>query len=172
MRGGFRVAAFVISCGGVEPEIAMDRTLQEHIAREDFAKLNRSWLNGLKLHAATMALTEFGAGMGDIRAARFGRDSAWRTMALFGALDEFRHTQIPLLLMHVLDRFAEVSDRDASQRSEVEAARRVQSILLRPLEPLNSDWSIDAVYRAAAEVAISTTSPTFRTGRFASSWAM
>ncbi|MGA7243864.1 MAG: toluene monooxygenase, partial [Terracidiphilus sp.] len=75
--------------------------VREAVGRiEDFAKLDRSWLNGLKLHAATMAFTEFGAGMGDIRAARFGRDSAWRTMALFGALDEFRHTQIPLLLMH------------------------------------------------------------------------
>ena len=77
--------------------------VREAVGRiEDFAKLDRSWLNGLKLHAATMAFTEFGAGMGDIRAARFGRDSAWRTMALFGALDEFRHTQIPLLLMHEL----------------------------------------------------------------------
>jgi len=59
---------------------------------------------------------------------------------------------LPITGWILLDRFAEVSDRDASQRSEVEAAQRVQSILLRPLEPLNSDWSIDAVYRAAAEV--------------------
>ena len=72
---------------------AIVQGVREAVGRvEDFAKLDRSWLNGLKLHAATMAFTEFTAGMGDIRGARFGRDSAWRTMALFGALDEFRHT--------------------------------------------------------------------------------
>ena len=82
---------------------AIVQGVREAVGRvEDFAKLDRSWLNGLKLHAATMAFTEFAAGIGDIRGARFGRDSAWRTMALFGALDEFRHTQIPLLLMHEL----------------------------------------------------------------------
>ena len=34
--------------------------------------------------------------------ARFGRDSAWRTMATLGALDELRHAEIPLLLGHDL----------------------------------------------------------------------
>ena len=38
--------------------------------------------------------------IGNLRAARFGRDGAWRTMALFGALDELRHTQIPLYIFH------------------------------------------------------------------------
>src|SRR6185369_2819780 len=37
-------------------------------------------------------------------AARFGRDSAWRSAALLGALDELRHTKIPLMLMHELVR--------------------------------------------------------------------
>ncbi|MGC2152948.1 MAG: toluene monooxygenase, partial [Terriglobales bacterium] len=85
---------------------AIVQGVREAVGRvEDFAKLDRSWLNGLKLHAATMAFTEFTAGIGDIRGARFGRDSAWRTMALFGALDEFRHTLIPLQLMHELVRW-------------------------------------------------------------------
>jgi len=80
--------------------------VREIIGRiEDFAKLDRSWLNSLKLHAATMAFTEFAAVTGNLRAARFGRDSAWRTMATFGALDEIRHTHIPLLLMHELVRW-------------------------------------------------------------------
>ena len=39
-----------------------------------------------------------------LRMARFGRDSAWRTMATLGALDEIRHTQIPLLFGHDLLR--------------------------------------------------------------------
>src|ERR1044071_6818538 len=69
---------------------------------EDFQKLDPLWLNALKLHAATLPLAEFTAVVGNLRATRFGRDSAWRKMANFGALDEFRHTQIPLLIMHEL----------------------------------------------------------------------
>src|SRR5262249_10412658 len=69
---------------------------------EDFQKLHRSWLSALKLHAAPLPLAEFAAVVGNLRAARFGRDSAWRGTATFGALDELRHTQIPLLLMHQL----------------------------------------------------------------------
>jgi toluene monooxygenase system protein A len=69
---------------------------------EDFQKHDRAWLSALKLHSATLPLAEFAAVVGNLRAARFGRDSAWRTTAAFGALDEFRHTQIPLLVMHEL----------------------------------------------------------------------
>lgn len=69
---------------------------------DDFQKLPRTWLDALKLHAATLPLAEFAAVIGNLRAARFGRHSAWRMTATFGALDELRHTQIPLLLMHDL----------------------------------------------------------------------
>ena len=62
-------------------------------------------MNGLKVHAAALALAEFTGVIGNLRGARFGRDSAWRTMATFGALDEYRHTQIPLLLFHQLVRW-------------------------------------------------------------------
>jgi toluene monooxygenase system protein A len=71
---------------------------------EDLARLEVPWLNGLKLHAAALPLAEFAAVLGQLRAARFGRSSAWRQTALLGALDEMRHTQIPLLLMHELVR--------------------------------------------------------------------
>jgi toluene monooxygenase system protein A len=71
---------------------------------EDFAKLDPSWRSALKLHSAALPLAEFAAVIGNLRAARFGRDSAWRTAATFGAMDEFRHTQIPLLIMHELVR--------------------------------------------------------------------
>lgn len=71
---------------------------------EDHHRLDPAWRNALKLHAATLPLAEFAAVSGNLRAARFGRDSAWRTMALLGALDEFRHTQIPLLVMSELVR--------------------------------------------------------------------
>ena len=69
---------------------------------EDTEKLPPSWLNGMKLHAATLPLAEFAAVVGNLRAARFGRDSAWRSTALFGALDVFRNPKIPLMLMHEL----------------------------------------------------------------------
>jgi toluene monooxygenase system protein A len=76
----------------------------------DFEKLPRPWLSGLKLHGAALPLAEFAAVIGNLRAARFGRDGAWRTSALFGALDELRHTQIPLLLMHDLVRWDQQFD--------------------------------------------------------------
>jgi toluene monooxygenase system protein A len=71
---------------------------------EDAQRLEAPWIDALKLHAATLPLAEFAAVIGNLRAARFGRDSAWRTAALLGALDELRHTQIPLMLMHELVR--------------------------------------------------------------------
>ncbi|HTV21516.1 MAG TPA: YHS domain-containing protein [Polyangiaceae bacterium] len=70
----------------------------------DFARLDRGWLSAVKLHAAGLALAEFAAVVGNLRAARFGRSSAWRFAATAGALDELRHTQIPLLAMHDLVR--------------------------------------------------------------------
>src|SRR5262249_13757270 len=51
-----------------------------------------------------LPLAEFAAVIGNLRGARFGRDGAWRTASTFGALDELRHTQIPLALMHELVR--------------------------------------------------------------------
>lgn len=69
---------------------------------EDFEELPATWLSALKLYGATFSLAEFAAVIGNLRAARFGRTSAWRTTALFGALDEIRHTEIPLTLFHPL----------------------------------------------------------------------
>lgn len=68
----------------------------------DFEKLNIIWSNALKLHAATLPLAEFAAVIGNLRAGRFARDSAWRNAATFGALDEMRHSQIPLVVLHEL----------------------------------------------------------------------
>lgn len=81
------------------------QAVRESIGRlEDFDRLPRDWINSVKLHAATLPFAEFAAVVGNLRAARFGRHSAWRSAALFGALDELRHTQIPLQLMHELVR--------------------------------------------------------------------
>lgn len=92
--------------------VATQRTKERAVAAvrdavgraDDLQGLDPAWKSGLKLHAATLPLAEFAAVIGNLRAARFGRDSAWRTMAAFGALDETRHAQIPLLLFHDLVR--------------------------------------------------------------------
>ncbi len=71
-----------------------------HVRQE----LDLGWLQLVKFHNALFALSEYAAAVGELRMARFGRDSAWRTMATLGALDEIRHAQIPLLLGHDLLR--------------------------------------------------------------------
>ncbi|HEU0199340.1 MAG TPA: toluene monooxygenase [Burkholderiaceae bacterium] len=91
-------ADYVATQADKEAAVAAVRDL---LARPDYLEgLDPAWRGAAKLHAATLPLAEFAAVIGNLRAARFGRDSAWRKMALFGALDECRHTQIPLLLMH------------------------------------------------------------------------
>ena len=74
---------------------------------DDMARLDPAWLSVVKLHMATLPLAEFAAVIGNLRAARFGRDSAWRQTSLLGALDELRHTQLPLRAMHELVRWDE-----------------------------------------------------------------
>ena len=72
---------------------------------EDAMRLDPAWMSAVKLHMATLPLAEFAAVIGNLRAARFGRATAWRNAALLGALDELRHTQIPLRLAHPLVRW-------------------------------------------------------------------
>ncbi len=59
---------------------------------------------------------------------------------------------LPMMGWILLDRFASVSARLARQRSEVEAAQRIQSILLKTADSTGTGWKIDSVYRAAAEL--------------------
>lgn len=68
--------------------------------KNTYDRLPASWLSALKLYSATFSLAEFAATVGNLRAARFAPNSAWRQCALLGALDEYRHTEIPLLVMH------------------------------------------------------------------------
>ena len=85
-----------------EKETSLQAVFESAGRPADFKALPRAWQSAIKLHMATLPLAEFAAVVGNLRAARFGRISAWRTTALFGALDELRHTQIPLVLMHDL----------------------------------------------------------------------
>jgi toluene monooxygenase system protein A len=65
-------------------------------------RLDPSWLQLVKFHLGIFAVGEYIAVPAELRMARFGRDSAWRTMATLGALDEIRHSQIQLLIGHDL----------------------------------------------------------------------
>jgi toluene monooxygenase system protein A len=65
-------------------------------------RLDPAWVQLVKFHQGAFALAEYAAATAELRMCRFGRDSAWRIMANLGALDEIRHTQIPLLLGHDL----------------------------------------------------------------------
>lgn len=67
---------------------------------DDIKKLDPQWMQMVKLHNGLIVGAEASAAVGEARMARFGRDSAWRTMAVFGALDEIRHYQIPLIISH------------------------------------------------------------------------
>lgn len=68
----------------------------------EVAALDPAWINAMKLHGALLPLAEFAATVGNLRAGRFGRHSAWRTMSTLGALDEARHAQIPLRTLQPL----------------------------------------------------------------------
>jgi toluene monooxygenase system protein A len=93
----------------VETQLAKDDSIlavREALSKGKITKrLDPLWIQLLKLHNGLVALGEFSAGVAELRMARFGRDGAWRTMANLGAMDEIRHTQIPLLLGHDLLRF-------------------------------------------------------------------
>jgi toluene monooxygenase system protein A len=65
-------------------------------------RLDPGWLQLVKFHQGAFALAEYAAATAELRMCRFGRDSAWRIMANLGALDEIRHTQIPIIMSHDL----------------------------------------------------------------------
>lgn len=67
-----------------------------------FEQLDPGWVSSLKAHYGAMVIPEILSVIGEARMSRFGRAAAWRNMALFGTLDEMRHTQIQLLFAHGL----------------------------------------------------------------------
>jgi toluene monooxygenase system protein A len=118
------------------------RAVQELLARrEDYlSNLAPEWVSGLKLHLAILPLAEFAAVVGNLRGARFGRASAWRSTSLLGALDELRHTQLPLRLAHELlprDGQFDWAHRFYHSNNWVAiAARRLFDELLRCSDPI------------------------------------
>jgi len=55
-----------------------------------------------KLHFSSLSLIEYLAVSSELTMARFGLTGGWRNMAVLGALDEMRHTQLNLFFSHEL----------------------------------------------------------------------
>src|SRR2546425_148878 len=65
-----------------------------------FESLDEGWKSTAKAHFGAVSLIEYLAVLAEQRMGRFGLSPAWRNMAVFGALDEIRHTQMDLYLAH------------------------------------------------------------------------
>ncbi|WP_260479168.1 hypothetical protein [Kibdelosporangium aridum] len=59
-----------------------------------FDTLSEGRKSATKMHFGGVALVEYAGLLGELRMARFGLSPRWRNMAVFGSLDEIRHTQI------------------------------------------------------------------------------
>ena len=59
-----------------DKEVSLQAVREMLGGADDFKKLPAPWRDALKLHAATLPLAEFAAVIGNLRTARFGRDSA------------------------------------------------------------------------------------------------
>ena len=123
-------------------------------------ELDPGWVQLLKFHYGALALAEYAGAVAELRMARFGRDSAWRTMATLGALDEIRHTQIALLLGHDLLRLdgnfdwthrayhtdewlmiaADTSSTICSWRPTPSTSPCNSTLCSRPASPTSSSW--------------------------------
>jgi toluene monooxygenase system protein A len=67
-----------------------------------FENLDEGWKSVAKAHFGAVALIEYLAAFSELRMARFGLSAAWRNVAIYGALDEIRHTQLTLAFPHDL----------------------------------------------------------------------
>src|ERR1700676_4581742 len=65
-----------------------------------FQSLDEGWKSTAKEHFGAVSLIEYLAVLSEQRMARFGLSPAWRNMAVYGTLDEIRHTQMDLFLAH------------------------------------------------------------------------
>src|SRR6185295_8188194 len=65
-----------------------------------FELLDEGWKSSAKVHYGATALAEYAAALAELRMARFGLAPRWRNMAVLGALDEIRHTQLALYFAH------------------------------------------------------------------------
>ena len=67
-----------------------------------YEKADQAYLSLLKLHYASIALSEYQTAQACARMARFSKAPSMRNVATFGTLDELRHAQIQLYFPHQL----------------------------------------------------------------------
>ena len=67
-----------------------------------FDSLDEGAKTNSKLHFGSLSLIEYIAVPAELCMARFGLTGGWRNMAVLGALDEMRHTQLNLFFAHEL----------------------------------------------------------------------
>lgn len=67
-----------------------------------YEQLDPGWKSAALIHFSAAPFTEYMAGFGELRMARFGRAAAWRNQAVYGFLDEIRHAQIHLYFSYQL----------------------------------------------------------------------
>ena len=65
-----------------------------------FDTLDEGWKSNAKIHFGAVTHVEYVGTLAELRMARFGLAPRWRNMAVFGALDEIRHTQISMFFAH------------------------------------------------------------------------
>ncbi len=59
-----------------------------------------AWVSSMQAHYGAVALGEYVAGIGEARMARFSKAPGNRNMAVFGMMDENRHSQLQLFFPH------------------------------------------------------------------------
>jgi toluene monooxygenase system protein A len=69
---------------------------------DTYERLDVGWKAAMLAHYGALPLTEYLSVVGEARMARFGRACAWRNQALYGMLDEMRHTQLQAYFGHQL----------------------------------------------------------------------
>ena len=69
---------------------------------KSFESLAPGWKSISKAHYGLIGLIEYIAVFGELKMARFGLSPNWRNVAVYGALDEIRHTQLNLSFAHEL----------------------------------------------------------------------
>jgi len=65
-----------------------------------FDGLDERWKANSKVHYGAVSMIEALAVLAELKMARFGLAGGWRNMAIMGALDEMRHTQLSLYFAH------------------------------------------------------------------------
>lgn len=108
-------------------------SVKSALARSDlFEQVDPGWKTAIIAHYGAVANAEYQASIGEARMARFGKATAWRNMAVFGALDEVRHGQLQLFTFTFETGFTNLQflgmAADAMDVGDVEFGAMISSI--------------------------------------------